>query len=401
MRTYTNQKVHKPRIAFLIHNMAGGGAERFVTHLLTCLKDEFEIHLILFDDTIEYELPDDQIIAFIENGFKKRGNLAGIVRLPLNALRLKKYCKENKIELLFSFLNRPNFAACMAKLAGLKIPLMMNECSFTPLWFDEGDLRGKIAKRFISWLYPRADVILPVSEDIRDALIEHYGVNTRYEVVTNVVDLSDIQHKMAEPVDDVSFDKFTFVKLASFTPWKDHVTLVEAFQRLDRKDIQLLLIGKGPRYDEIRELVNSLGLENDILFLGHQRNPFKYLGQSDCFVFVSNFEGQGQVMMEAMACGLPVISTDCKTGPRHVLAPGTTSTFHQGQNVENGRYGVLVPVGNAQALSEAMLEMVEDSELRRLYQEKGYKRVGDYDKDVVMAQVRPIICELLAPATKP
>lgn len=379
--------------------MAGGGAERFVTHLLTCLKDEFEIHLILFDDTIEYDLPEGQIIAFIEKGFKTRSNLAGIARLPINALRLKKYCKANDIELLFSFLNRPNFTACMAKIAGLKIPLMMNECSYTPLWFDEGDLRGKIAKRMISWLYPRADVILPVSEGIRDALIEHYGVNTRYQVITNVVDLSDIQHKMAEPVDDINFDRFTFVKLASFNPWKDHITLIEAFRRLDRKDIQLLLIGKGGRIDEIRELVNSLGLEKDILFLGYKRNPFKYLGRSDCFVFVSNFEGQGQVMMEAMACNLPVISTDCETGPREVLAPGTSPTFNEGQNVEHGKYGVLVPVGNAQALTEAMLEMIEDSEFRRLYREKGLERAGDYDKEIVLAEIRPIIYELLDSAT--
>ena len=172
-----------------------------------------------------------------------------------------------------------------------------------------------------------------------------------------------------------------------------------AFRRLDRKDIQLLLIGKGGRIDEIRELVNSLGLEKDILFLGYKRNPFKYLGRSDCFVFVSNFEGQGQVMMEAMACDLPVISTDCETGPREVLAPGTSPTFNEGQNVEYGKYGVLVPVGNAQALTEAMLEMIEDSEFRRLYREKGLERAGDYDKEIVLAEIRPIIYELLDSAT--
>lgn len=395
MSTKPSQTNQKPKVAFLIHNMAGGGAERFVSNLINGFKDEFEIHLVLFDDTIEYDLPEGQIITFIENGFKERSNLASVLRLPLIALRFKKYCGANNIKLVFSFLNRPNFTAGMAKLAGLKVPLMMNECVYTPMWFTEGDLRGKIAKRFVSWFYPRADVIFPVSEAIRNVLIEHYGVNTRYEVITNIVDLASVKEKMAEPVDDVSFDRFTLVNLARFDPQKDHTTLVEAFRLLGRKDAQLLLIGKGERYDEINELVRSLGLEKDVLFLGFQRNPFKYLSRAGCFVFSSVFEGQGQVMMEAMACGLPVISTDCEAGPRELLAPGTDAGFVEGKVVERGEYGVLVPVGNAQALADAMREMMDSSELQSMYKQKGYERVKGCDMEVVLGQIRPIMYELL------
>lgn len=395
MSTHTIRNDRKPRVAFLIHNMAGGGAERFVSNLINGFKDEFEIHLVLFDDTIEYDLPSDQIITFIETGFKKRSNLAGILRLPLIALRFKKYCRANNIELVFSFLNRPNFVAGMSKLAGLKLPLMMNECVYTPMWFTEGDLRGQIAKRFVSWLYPRADVILPVSEAIRNVLTEHYGVKTRYEVITNIVDIADAQEKMNEPVDDVNFDRFTFVNLARFDPQKDHSTLVEAYRLLGRQDTQLILIGKGERYDEINELVRSLGLEKNILFLGFQRNPFKYLGRSGSFVFSSVFEGQGQVMMEAMACGLPVISTDCEAGPRELLAPGTVADFAEGKTVQHGEYGVLVPIRNARALADAMREMLDDSEMQSMYRKKGYERVKGCDKDVVLGQIRPIMYELM------
>ncbi len=386
----------KQKIALLIHNMTGGGAERFVSHLLANLKDEFEIHLILFDDTIEYDLPEGQIVTFVEKGFKRRSNLASIARLPLAAFRLKKYCQANGIQLVFSFLNRPNFTACIAKLAGLRLPLMMNECTNTQLWFDERDLRGKIAKRIVALLYPQADIILPISEANRRSLEEYYGIKTRYQVITNVVDLADIQKRRVEAVGDVSFDRFTFINLASFSPMKGHKMMVDAFRRLGRDDAQLLFVGKGIQLDEIRELVHSLGLEKNILFPGFQRNPFKYLGKADCFVFGSDFEGQGAVLMEAMACGLPVVSTDCETGPRDLLSPGTDSKFSNGQSVEHGQYGILVPVGSAEAMAAAMREMMDKEELRTLYRERGYERVPDFDKGPALEKIRHIILELLS-----
>jgi N-acetylgalactosamine-N,N'-diacetylbacillosaminyl-diphospho-undecaprenol 4-alpha-N-acetylgalactosaminyltransferase len=313
----------------------------------------------------------------------------------LAALRLKKYCQANGIELVFSLLNRPNFTACMAKLAGLRLPLMMNECTNTQLWFDEGDLRGKIAKRIVSFLYPQADIILPISEGNRRSLEEYYGIKTRYQVITNVVDLADIEEKKLEPVDNVNFERFTFINLASFSPMKGHRVMVDAFKRLGRDDVQLVFVGKGVHMEEIRDLVHSMGLEKNILFPGFQRNPFKYLGKSDCFVFASDYEGQGAVLMEAMACGLPVISTDCESGPRDLLAPGTNSKLVEGQTIEYGQYGVLVPVGNAEALSHAMLEIFDNIDLREQYRNRVNYRVKAFDGKLVVGQIRSLINEFL------
>ncbi len=281
----------------------------------------------------------------------------------------------------------------MAKLAGLKIPLMMNECIYTPFGSMRGICEGRSQDSFLSFTLVRMSYC--GIEAIRNVLIEHYGVNTRYEVITNIVDLAMVKEKMVEPVEDVSFDRFTFVNLARFDPQKDHTTLVEAFRILDNKDTQLLLLGQGQRFEEIKKLVRSFGLEKNILLLGFQRNPFKYLSRAGCFVFSSVFEGQGQVMMEAMACGLPVISTDCEAGPRELLAPGTNAGFVGGKTVEQGEYGVLVPVGNAPALAEAMREMMDSSELQTLYKQKGYERVKGCDMEVVLSQIRPIMYELL------
>lgn len=385
----------KPKVAILIHNMAGGGAERFVSHLLAGFKDDFETHLVLFDDTIEYDLPTGQVVAYVERGFQGRRNLMSIVRLPLVAWRLKKYCHVNGIDLLISFLNRPNFTACFAKIAGLKIPLIISEQIHTPSWFSEVNIRGKIAKRLVSWLYPRADLILPNSEGTRRALEEYYGIKTQYEVIRNIVNRSEIGQKITEAVDGINFDRFTFVNLASFSPQKGHRLMVEAFNLLESKGAQLLFIGKGGKFTEIRDFVRSMGLEKDILFLDHQPNPFKYLGRADCFVLASDFEGFPNVLTEAMACGLPVISTDCETGPRELLAPGTESKLSGTQLIEHGEFGVLVPVGNVSALTEAMQEMLENDNRRLKYTERGYARVADFDARVVIGHIRSIINEQL------
>jgi N-acetylgalactosamine-N,N'-diacetylbacillosaminyl-diphospho-undecaprenol 4-alpha-N-acetylgalactosaminyltransferase len=383
----------KPKIAMLAHNMARGGAERFVSHLLLGLADDFDIHLLLFEDMIEYDLPQGQTVAFIDRGSKDRLNLVSIARLPQSAWRLRKYCESNEIELLISFLNRPNFTACLAKLAGLKIPLIISERIYTPSWFPEQDLRGKIAKRLVSWLYPMADLILPNSEGTRQALQDHYGVKTRYQVIRNIVDRTDIERQLKEPVIDVAFDRFTFVNVASFSPQKGHRSMVEAFGKLGTTGAQLLFVGKGVMFAEVRELVHSMGLENDILFLGHQDNPFKYLGKSHCFILASDFEGFPNVLTEAMACGLPVISTDCKTGPRELLAPANDRIA--AQSVEQGQYGVLVPAGDCSALAEAMQLMFDDPGLRARYRKSGYERVKSFDVKPVTDHLRTILKEYL------
>ena len=385
----------KPRIAILTHSLASGGAERFVTHLLTGLTPDFEIHLLLFDDTIEYELPEGQTVAFIERGFRGRQNLTSIARLPLAAWRLKKYCKGNNIQLLISLLNRPNFTSGIAKLLGLKIPLMISERTYTPLWFSENDLRGKIAKRLISWLYPQADIILPNSEGTRKALVEWYGIKSRCEVVRNIVARADIERQMAEIVDDVSFDRFTFIHVGSFSPMKGHRLMVEAFDRIRGKDAQLLFIGKGEKFDEIRKLVNDKGLEKDILFLGHQQNPFKYMGRADCFVLASDFEGFPNVLTEAMACGLPVISTDCETGPRELLWLDNRANGLALKAVEYGEFGVLVPVANSAILAEAMGQMLGDADKRERYRKLSLERVGEFDTARVIGRFRTLIMEYI------
>ena len=111
-----------------------------------------------------------------------------------------------------------------------------------------------------------------------------------------------------------------------------------------------MIIGEGEDKDQLIEMASSLGIHQDIDFLGFQKNPFKYMAKSSLFVLSSLYEGFGNVLVEAMALGLPVISTDCPSGPAEII--------------DDGENGILVPVQDENALAQAILDVLADSALR-------------------------------------
>ncbi len=382
----------KQKIAILINTLAGGGAERTVTHLLWNLRDDYEVHLVLFSDVIEYDLPKDQIINLLDKESPTKNSGANILKIPKLSGRLVKYCNENNIDLVLSFLHRPNFVACHAKKRGLAAKVLISERIYTPLWYRAAELRGKIGNFLISRLYPYADAILPNSEGTRNALRDNYGIRGEYVVVKNLISIDDVNKLRTEDVDDFDFGAFTFVCVAGFREQKNHRALINAFADIEDKSVRLLLIGKGALLDKAREQVTSLDLQDRVTFLGHRDNPFKYISRAGCFVLASDFEGFPNVLIEALACGTPIISTDCLTGPRELLAPEPGVLTPAG---EFGRYGVLVPVGDTGALTAAMTEMAGNESLRERYKTDSPGRAAEYDQKIVIEEFRSVINEHL------
>lgn len=183
----------KNKIAILLPDMRTGGAERFVSNLIKALQLEFEIHLIVFDKIVEYKLPDQQIFKVLDGNSHTDGNFSNILKLPLLAKRLIKYCNQNDISLVISYLNRPNFVACIAKKIGLKAKVVINERTYTPNYYKKDTVNGKIGGFLVSKLYPIADYILSNSKRINNALLNIYGVKNNYKVIKNIVDLKNVE----------------------------------------------------------------------------------------------------------------------------------------------------------------------------------------------------------------
>ena len=398
----------KPKVAILVNSLLAGGAERFVSLVLASLADDFETHLLLLENIIEYGLPPGQIVVDLDTNGVRSADVSNLLRMPFVAHSIKKYCNDNGIQLLVSFSNRPNLAACLAKKLGLKAKLFISERTYTAALYNQNSLRGKIGRLITSTLYPWADAILPNSKGSRESLENDFNIKSNYIEVKNAIVIDDITSKKDESVDDVSFDRFTFVCVGGFRLVKNHRMLVNAFAGIKNEDSQLLLIGTGYKLhgegykvlQEIRDMVKSLGLEQRVLFLGQKDNPFKYLSRSDCFVLSSDFEGFPNVLLEALLCGLPVISTDCPTGPREILAPGTKAANNVLGSFEKGEYGLLVSPGNATAMTSAMEETMRNDSLRTELTAKSEARANEFDSKVVMKEFYQMIASHVSVAEK-
>ena len=132
-------------------------------------------------------------------------------------------------------------------------------------------------------------------------------------------------------------------------------------------------------------------LESQVIFFGFDANPFKYFSKSGCFVLSSDFEGFPKALAEAMTCGLSVISTDCRLGPREILAPLTNPEVNIKDHIEIAEYGILVPVKNARLLDEAMELMVKDKELHNRMKQKAKERSMDFESGKIIGQFTEVI----------
>lgn len=347
----------RKKIVIFTYSLEGGGAERTVANLLGSLdRTRYEIHLVLMNTNIAYSIPNDQIVHFIEKSNQYELDIWKLIKLPFLASRLSKYCKAQNIELVFSLMNRPNMVATMAKSFGLKAKVLISERFYTPYFYNTKTLAGKFKTWLLKKCYSRADCILPNSQGTIEALQNEMNISTNYKLIKNTTDLRAISKLKLETVaDHVDFGKFTFVNVSAFRAEKNHDLLIDSVDKLRDRNFQLLLIGKGYMFDQLNEKVKRLGLEMKILFIPYAENPFKYLYRSSCFLLSSFGEGFPNILIESMACGLPVISVDCKTGPRELLAPGTdlNTVIAQG-TFEIAKYGVLCETNSTTSFVAAM-----------------------------------------------
>jgi glycosyltransferase involved in cell wall biosynthesis len=196
--------------------------------------------------------------------------------------------------------------------------------------------------------YPLADARILVSKQGADDLARLAGIpRSSIEVVYNPVAEPPAEATSTPEVQEMWGDAngrvLTVGRLAA---QKNHELLIRAFALVRRKRAaKLIILGEGELRQRLQQLIAEEGLQNDVLLPGFVTNPWPYLGSADLFALSSNFEGYPLVLIEAMRSGLPVVSTDCESGPREIL--------------DGGRYGALVPMGDADALAEAILESLE------------------------------------------
>ena len=359
-----------------------GGAERVISLMLNKFIQDEDIclHLILMEDGIDYDLPTSINMTILNKNYKS--GVRKLIELPFVAWQLSKYLKENKIDTVMSFLYRPNYVNILAKFLGTKHKSIINIRSTTSRYLNEG-LLGKINLFLVKLLFNNADLIVSNSQGVENDLKTLMSITTKTKVIHNPVDLDFINEKK-ETCDDIPFhfdkQKKYIISVGRLIPLKRNKDLIDAFHTLQNKDddLQLILLGEGKLKNKLIEYCKKLQIQKKVHFLGNVTNPFYYLYKSDLFVMTSEIEGFPNVVVEAMACGLPVISSDCKSGPREILG--------------DNKYGLLYPVGDVEALRKHMQYYLYNENINPgQIKQAEMKRLKDFKIEKIMKEFESIL----------
>jgi glycosyltransferase involved in cell wall biosynthesis len=330
-------------IAFFLPSLCGGGAERVIVNLAGGMT--------------ERGLPVDLVVAAAEGVFL--GQLPPAVRLvDLRASRVLRslapltgYLRRERPRVLVSSMGHANLVALWAaRLARRRTPVVVtvhNTLSQTSR--EQGWLAGGLWPRLLRIFYPWAASIVAVSRGAADDLARTSGLpRDRVEVVYNPVITPAMLALARQAPDDPWFTPGqppVILGVGRLTRQKDFATLIRAFAEVRRRRAgRLMILGEGEDRPALEALVNELGLGEDVALPGFRENAMAYMAASAVFVLSSAWEGLPTVLIEALAAGTPVVSTDCPSGPREIL--------------REGRLGGLVPVGDATALAGAIVDVL-------------------------------------------
>ncbi|MCW1311255.1 MAG: glycosyltransferase [archaeon] len=200
-------------------------------------------------------------------------------------------------------------------------------------------------------------------------------------VIYNPIIPDELKAKSQEPIDEAWFNKLRkplIISVGRLSKEKNHRLLIQSFKiLLDKIKASLLILGEGEERTNLENFVKELGISDYVLMPGTVTNPFKFMKNSDVFVLSSDFEGFSLVLVEALLCGTPIVSTDCPYGPREIL--------------DNGKYGKLVPMNDPEALANAILETIQNHSPKEMLQE----RAKEFSVEKVVSQYLELIKEII------
>lgn len=337
-------KMAGKKIAIFIQSLAIGGAERATLNLVKgFMQLGMKIDLLLADCSggLLSEVPPQVSII----------DLTG-KRVLFSLFPLVRYLRIKRPDLLCSIQTHTSLIAVWAvRLARIQIPLVISIHSMLlPHLAAVPSIRNWLVIKLASFFFISADAAICVSQGVAEDLIKTTGMSPQKTfVVHNPVVFLGLEQAAREPTSHpwcASGTPPLILAVGRLAAAKDYPTLLRAFSLINRnRPANLLILGEGRERPSLQAFVRQLGLTNNVQMPGFVQNPYAYISRARLLVLSSRWEGFGNVLVEALACGTPVVSTDCRSGPGEILA--------------DGRFGKLVPVGDAEALAEAMLETLQ------------------------------------------
>jgi glycosyltransferase involved in cell wall biosynthesis len=347
--------------AIYFHDLSPGGVERQSLVLARELSERD------VDVTVVVHQLHGELIPLLPQGIPVVNLNGG--RTLQDVLRLRRYLLVERPDIFMANVDHNNIAAAMANAIS-RSPTRLIICQHNPLsasYHATVNWKHRLVPWFYGVLAPYIDHAVGVSAGISGELVQQVGLPpAKVSTIFNAVIGDDFGDKASEPVRHpwlVDKDRPVFVTAGRLVEMKDQRTMLRAFAiHLRAHQARLMILGTGPMLEELRALAASLGIAEHVEFTGFVPNPLPYMRAADAFVLSSRSEGFGNVLVEAMGCGTPVISTDCPHGPADILA--------------HGRYGILVPPQDPGALAPALSQIV--AQANRWPQELLRQRAADF-----------------------
>ena len=372
-------------IMFMIYYLKNGGAERAISHISEELSKKYNVILVTVEKEgqSDYECNVKRINLDI-NKIKYFRHL-GLIK------QIKKIKKEYNITHTISFTSLMNYYNVMSELNDETIISVRNYVSKS----KQEKKNEKINK--ISAKY--AKKMVAVSKLVVQDQVDNYGAKEdKIEVIYNYCDGEKID-KFLEEKNDINYDEHTIINVGRLSYQKCHFRLIEAFKKVVDviPNAKLVILGYGPLQEEIEEQIQALNLQNNVFLIGFKQNPYIYMKKASVFVLSSLYEGMSNALLEALYCGLPIVTTDCKAGTREIIAPNT-KLMKVNKEMTKEEYGILVPVmknkSDEDYMAQALIEMLQNNEMRKRYALKAKERSNDFLKDKIIDKWFKIVEEL-------
>lgn len=328
------------KIAIFLMDLGGGGAERVMVNLARGFLDRgMDVDLVLVKAEGPYlsQLsPTINVVAL--NCDRLLGSLPALIT----------YLRKERPSVLMSALEDTNLVALWArKLSNVSTQVVVTvHNNLSREAKNSTKLKRKLTPQLVKIFYPWADKIVAVSKGVANDLIKMGLPSQKVFAIYNPIVTTELKEKLKEQLAHPWFllgQPPVIIGVGRLTKQKDFSSLIHAFALVRKQKIaRLLILGDGEEREALESLVKKLELTNDVDLMNFVSNPYVYMARSSILVLTSAWEGFGNVLVEAMAAGTPVVSTSCESGPTEILA--------------EGKYGKLVNVGDVDSMASAILD---------------------------------------------
>ncbi len=370
------------KLLLLVPCISFGGLENVAITTADALKDKYEVHLVYFykSDT-EQSVPADINCVCLNTPYKKNMLKQAVTFLKRNYL-IKKYKHQNKI----------NYSISIGKTASYtNLATKTKEKCITSL-HGYTDIPINMILKFVDKLvFSNSDKIVCVCKALEFEFRKATSINAnKITTIYNPFDIKNIVSKSKEETENIIGDP-KLIMYGRIVKGKNYELGLLALKKLLEvyPNAMLYILGDGEHKDALKNKVALLDIVQNVRFLKADSNPFKYVSKADIYITTSFNEGFSYTIVETMACKTPIIATDCKTGFRESLAPGTELSF-AAQGIEVGEYGILLPpcyesdtefkqLNKAELLANAVKMLYNDKARMQRYKDNGFEKAQYYD----------------------